>query len=85
MELLGPFGVAAYIDGVLAISGHQFWTAGIGAPVNTSEFFMHLNGESGYSNQVAIDNIQAYSTVVPEPATICLLVFGSMIFMRRKN
>jgi hypothetical protein len=70
--------VDAYINDVLAISGHQFWTTGIATPTTTSEFFMHLNGESGYANQIAIDNIQAYNTAVPEPGTLVLLAVSGL-------
>jgi hypothetical protein len=63
----------AYINDVLAVSDFPFWATGNSSAITTSEVFMHLNGESGYSNQLAIDNIQAFNYVVPEPGTLTLL------------
>ncbi|MGA2060349.1 MAG: PEP-CTERM sorting domain-containing protein [Thermoguttaceae bacterium] len=82
--------VDAYVDGALAISGDQFWSSGVSTPTTTSEFFMHLNGESGYANQIAIDNIQAFNTAVPEPGTLTLLglagLFGlATVWIRRRR
>lgn len=57
----------AFVDGAKLLSGFAFWTNGA-ANVSTNEFFFHLNGESGYSNVVAIDNI--FATQAPEPASI---------------
>jgi hypothetical protein len=61
--------VDAFVDGVLEGDDIPFWNAG--APnIGTSEFFFHLNGETGNFNSVMIDNIVA--AVVPEPATLAL-------------
>jgi hypothetical protein len=70
--------VDAYVDGVLAMSGHHFLDAGVSPPPTTSEIFMFLNGQSGYANQIAIDNIQASNTAVPEPSTLALLGMGGL-------
>jgi hypothetical protein len=82
--------VDAYIDGALAVSGYKFWNTGVAAPVNTSEFFMFLNGERGYSNGVAIDNIQAFDSAIPEPVTMLgvFLAIGAVagrVIRGRKN
>ena len=68
----------AYINGSLVLSDYMFWNSGIAVPATTNEIFMYLNGQSGYSNQVAIDNIQAFTTTVPEPTTMLLLGLGLM-------
>lgn len=57
----------AFVDGALMLSNYAFWTAGA-ANVVTNELFFHLNGEAGgFSNSVALDNINA-AAEVPEPA-----------------
>ena len=60
--------VDTYINGVETMSGFQFLAGGPSATSTTSEVFMFLNGQQGYSNQVAIDNIAASPTAVPLPA-----------------
>lgn len=57
----------AFVDGVQLLSGFAFWSSGA-ANVSTNEIFFHLNGEPGYSNVVAIDNI--FATQAPEPASL---------------
>ena len=78
--------VDAYINDVLAISSHHFWDSGKTTPTTSGEIFMHLNGESGYANQLAIDNIQAFNTTVPEPSSIIALLggLGSLLAFRRR-
>ena len=66
----------AYVDGVLGYSGYPLRTGAVANPTSTSELFIYFNGESGYANQVAIDNIKGYDTAVPEPATMLLLGLG---------
>lgn len=68
----------AYVNGQLLLAGYHFWNAGSVSPAPlTSEFFFHLNGELGHSNQVAIDNIDAYNyNPVPEPGSMLLLGTG---------
>ncbi len=70
--------VDAYVNGVLGLSGYPLRTGVVADPTSTSELFIYFNGESGYSNQVAIDNIQGYNTAVPEPGTLSLLVAGGL-------
>jgi len=74
----------ASIDGIQLLTGYSF---GAGASnVNTQEFFFHLNGEAGYSNSVALDNISA--TAIPEPTSmaLCSIVgLGGAIAARRKK
>jgi len=68
-----------YLDGSLVLSGFPL-RGGIASNVTFSELFMYLNGQEGYSNQVAIDNIVAYDfNAVPEPAT-CIVwsIFGGI-------
>ncbi|HEX8525295.1 MAG TPA: PEP-CTERM sorting domain-containing protein [Tepidisphaeraceae bacterium] len=50
--------------------------------VTTQEIFMHLNGESGNANSVAIDNIVA---AVPEPASLSVLGLGSLAMLGRRR
>jgi hypothetical protein len=70
--------INAYVDGVLCYSGFPSRTGVIPSSntPNTSELFFYLNGESGYSNQVAIDNIQG--NTVPEPSSIVLLITAGL-------
>ena len=72
--------VNAYVDGVLGYSGYPLRSAPTAAPVTTSELFMYFNGQTGYANQVAIDNIkgfdQAINPAVPEPMSIMLGIMG---------
>jgi hypothetical protein len=60
----------AFVDGVELLSDYVFLPGGA-SNVNTGEFFFHLNGELGFANSVAIDNIQA--TAIPEPGTFALV------------
>jgi hypothetical protein len=76
----------AYVDGVLQLPSYEFLPGGA-LGVNTGEFFFHLNGEAGFANSVALDNIQA--NVIPEPASTLLFgltgaVFG-MVGRRRRD
>jgi hypothetical protein len=68
--------VDAYINGVLVKGGIAFWDSGLATPTTTNEVFFFLNGQDGYANQVALDNIQAFDTPIPEPCTMLLLGFG---------
>jgi hypothetical protein len=77
--------VNAYVDGVLGYSGYPLRTGAVANPTTTSELFIYFNGESGYSNQVALDNIQGFTTAVPEPTTMALLGLGSLSFVFRKK
>lgn len=75
--------VDAYLNGALALSDHQFSLGGGVANASTSEIFMFLNGQEGYGNQIAIDNIQA--STVPEPATLGLFgLAGASLLLNRK-
>jgi hypothetical protein len=74
----------AFVDGNLALSDYAFWNIG-GPSVTTSEFFFHLNGEAGFANSVALDNIQ--SSVIPEPASAALAgsaALGLFVVRRRR-
>jgi MYXO-CTERM domain-containing protein len=76
--------VRAFVDGVLKISNHTFLTAPVAGAV-TGEYFFHLNGEAGYANMVALDNIQ--SSVIPEPASAALAgaaALGLFVVRRRR-
>ncbi|MGB7160590.1 MAG: PEP-CTERM sorting domain-containing protein [Tepidisphaeraceae bacterium] len=59
----------------------SFWSGG-GANISTSEFFFHLNGESGNANSVAVDNIVA---AVPEPTGIALVAMGAGALLLRRR
>src|SRR5262249_9886594 len=61
----------AYVNGTQYLTDYAFWTGGK-TGVATNELFFHLNGEAGFSNSVALDNISACA--VPEPTT--LIVWG---------
>lgn len=74
--------VDAYLDHNLALSDHAFWVAGADN-ATTSEFFMYLNGQSTFANQVAIDNIEGFNYAVPEPASLLLLAAGGMALATR--
>ena len=77
--------VDAYIDGTLALSGYPLRTGAVVGPTSTSELFMYFNGESGYANQVAVDNIQGFNTTVPEPASLSLLALGAVGLLARRR
>jgi hypothetical protein len=62
----------ASVNGVQLLTDYAFWTGGGKTNVATDELFFHLNGEAGFSNSVALDNINA--AAVPEPTT--LVVWG---------
>jgi len=68
--------VDAYVDGVLGFSGYPLRTGAVANPTATSELFMYFNGESGYANQVAVDNILVSDTIVPEPLTMLGVIAG---------
>ena len=76
--------VDAYIDDVLAVDDFPFWPTGVTTPSTTREIFMHLSGEK-YASQVAIDNIQGYTTAIPEPATMSLLGLGALALLKRRR
>ena len=76
--------VNAYVDGVLGFSGYPLRTGAVATPVTSSELFMYFNGQSGYANQVAVDNIQGFNTAIPEPITIALLGLGGLMMRKRK-
>ena len=74
----------AFVDGVLKISNHTFLTTNVPGAV-TGEYFFHLNGEAGFANSVALDNIQ--SSVIPEPASAALAgaaACGLFVVRRRR-
>ena len=76
--------VRAFVDGVLKISNHTFLTTNVPGAV-TGEYFFHLNGEAGFANSVALDNIQ--SSVIPEPASAALAgaaACGLFVVRRRR-
>ncbi len=74
----------AYIDGVKLLSGYAFWTSG-NSSLGTSEYFFFLNGEAGFNNSAAIDNINGATT--PEPSSIALLAMavGAIPAFRRRR
>ncbi|BBO36092.1 PEP-CTERM sorting domain-containing protein [Lacipirellula parvula] len=76
--------VKAFVDGIEKISNHTFLLANEPS-ATTGEYFFHLNGEAGYANSVAIDNIQ--SSVVPEPASLGLAGAAalSLFVVRRRQ
>ena len=63
----------AFVNGTELLSDYAFWAGGK-TNVATNEMFFHLNGEGGFANSVALDNITA--AAVPEPTT---LVVWSMV------
>ncbi len=67
-------GSVAYVNGVLGYAGYPLRTGIVPDPTATSELFIYFNGENGYANQVAIDNINGYNAPVPIPGA--LLLFG---------
>ncbi len=77
--------VDAYVDGVLGASAYPLRGGASATPVSTSELFIYFNGETGYANEVAIDNIKGYDTVVPEPTTFALLGLGGLLLGRRRR
>lgn len=76
--------VKAFVDGIEKISNHTFLLVNEPSAV-TGEYFFHLNGEVGYANSVAIDNIQ--SSVIPEPASLGLAGAAalSLFVVRRRQ
>jgi hypothetical protein len=70
----------AYVDNNLELANFAFAAPNLTA--TTSEIFMFLNGESGYSNSIAIDNISAS---VPEPASVALLGVGALALIARRR
>jgi hypothetical protein len=76
--------VDAFVDGVQMINDFPFWSVG-NPSIGTSEFFFHLNGEAGFANSVAIDNIVA--AVVPEPASLAILGLAAvgLVGIRRRK
>jgi hypothetical protein len=75
--------VRAFVDGILKISNHTFLTTNVPGAV-TGEYFFHLNGEAGYANSVALDNIQ--SSVIPEPASAALVGVATLgLFAARRR
>ncbi len=77
--------VDAYVDGVLGATAYPLRGGTSATPVSTSELFIYFNGEAGYTNEVAIDNIKGYDTVVPEPTTLGMLGLGGLALLRRKR
>lgn len=83
VDLFSDYGtglVSTYVDG--NYTGAFAFASGGAAGVTTQEFFMHLNGESGFANQVAIDNIVAS---VPEPSSLALFGIGAVALLRRRS
>ena len=60
--------VDAYINDVPAISDFPFWASGASTTPTTGEIFMHLNGESGYSNQLPSTTFRLSTTSFPSRA-----------------
>jgi len=73
--------VSTYVNGV-ATGSKAFASGPLPGVPTTSEIFMHLNGESGFTNQLAIDNIVA---AVPEPASLGLCAVGAVGLLRRRS
>ncbi|HEX7329645.1 MAG TPA: PEP-CTERM sorting domain-containing protein [Casimicrobiaceae bacterium] len=79
VSLLSDYGtgmVRTWVDNV-DLGSLPFWTAGA-ANVSTSEFFFHLNGQQDHVNVLALDNIVGSTSVVPEPASLTLLLIGGV-------
>jgi hypothetical protein len=74
--------VSTYVDGVF--TGDKSFASLPAVGVTTQEFFFHLNGEGGFANSIAIDNVVA---AVPEPTGIALLGLGAgaMLLRRRRS
>ncbi len=60
----------------------SFQFAAPAAGVTTQEFFMFLNGESGFANSIAIDNVVSS---IPEPTTLSLLGLAGLAGLRRRR
>ncbi len=70
-----------YVNGALEASGLPM-ASGIVPNANPDETFIFLNGEAGYANEVAIDNIEAS---VPEPASLSVLGLGACALLARRR
>ncbi len=83
IDLVGDYSdqtIDAYVDGVLEVSDSPMRN---GKSSNTlSETFLFVNGETGTSNSVAIDNL---TVSVPEPTSLGILSIGAMAMLRRKR
>jgi hypothetical protein len=70
VEILADYSTGllnASVNGVPSLTNYAFW-GGAKTNVVTDEIFFHLNGEDGFQNSVALDNINV--AAVPEPSTV---------------
>lgn len=73
--------VDAYVNGTLAFSGPVLGIVPQ-SQVTTTEVFTFVNGESGYSNSVALDNIVGST---PEPGSLAVFGAASGLLMLRRR
>lgn len=73
--------VTALVDGTPELTNYPFASPTIGL-TTVSESFFFMNGHTGDSNSVVIDNI---SGSVPEPASLSLLAMGAVGLLSRRR
>jgi hypothetical protein len=73
----------------IAASGWSDWGTYTNSPptglTGTVEFRIYARDAAADGGDFAIDNVTLNGTMIPEPATICLLGFGALSLIRRKK
>ena len=91
LSSLPTSGAAAIVDGLVDISGGKLRISG--NRISTvedwieSDFLVAYNGSSNYNLESTYDGTYTWveAVIVPEPATLALLGFGSLLAIRRRN